>query len=331
MFGNPQPTRGTANILVEGLIAGIVSILTFVIVGALVATLALAWRGLKALYHSIRGNGENTDIIDSPPAAAMQADPMQSAMPVHRQVEAAQPMEVIEPAELKRIDLKGAFVSVRFYSATGNAKAKLTVSTKVLQKRLGCMVQLQERKTASLVEATALYREEAQALLDGAAPPPKVVAAATSPEAVAEQPVIANMEMAEFATEPFPYDQSYPDSGFYPEPMQEMVAETVAEAPVKPFKKKRTPRLKVAYRGVFLEAGSVQRNKGKRSFNHFRVLLHDDKLGADIPLWGVDLERAIEEAGVSPGDRIEAGIVGDTEVLIHGSAKEKVIWSVTKI
>jgi len=343
MFGNPQATRGTANILIEGLIGGVIAIMTFLVLGLLVGTVSLVWKGLKFGYVAIRGSGSNANANTNSSMAtslstSVVAPPSPPPnMPVQALLASAQRVEVIEAGELKRIDLKGAFVSVRYYSATNTAKAKLTVSSRSLQKRLGPTVQLQEQPAASLVEASEKYREEAQALLDGAAPKPKVVTKVGNikPVAADEQTVVGEAVPTSFVSEPYPFDIPFPDSypyaDSYPEPPSESFDEPVQEAKEPRIKRKRPPRSKVTYRGVFVEAGTAERSKGNRTFSQFRVLLHDDTLHAEIPLWGTDLERAVAEAGVLPGDRIEAGIVGDTQVLIRGESMPKVIWTVSKI
>lgn len=287
-----------------------------VTIGLAIGLAMLAWKAIvwvaKLLFRITRPEvSTNTDVAT---VSVMSPVVIQEGQAPNIHPVFANDLNII-PAELRRVDLKNGFVSIRYYAQEGRAKAKLTISSKSLQKRCGYVtVYLEDRLVSSINQAESEYRLEAEEELGEFPPiakakPQPVVKVEAEPEAVIEiQPELPVAKAAESTT-------------------VKPRVERKAKAPQK---------REVSYRGTLLEAGMAEKTssksgEGEKKFPWYRVLIHDDKLGGENALWGNDLERAIKESGAQPGEQIELGVVGDTEVMHRGKPKTKTIWAVSKI
>lgn len=309
MVRQNQPPGSTAGAITSVIIGAIAFVIGLMFVGTYLGLKKLLgrayrfWRNRREPQNAVAvGDGNAATSVGDNPVTALQNPASPTLL--------ADEKDGVRPAELKRVDLKGAYLSIRFYENGGVAKAKLTIVAKAVQKRIGSpTLQLDDRQVTSMAQAVMEFKAEAEERMsdDGSkarrAPIP-VVNDGTKDVVEKTPPTVP-------APVPVSQDQ-----------------EPKIEAPPR---KKLTSRKQISYRGVLIDSGLAPRNQGDRSFNQFRVLLHDDKLGGELPLWGADLERVLQETGVKPGDRIEASIVGDTEVLIKGNPRSKTIWAISKM
>ena len=217
-------------------------------------------------------------------------------------------VEEVVAATLRRVELKGGYVSCRFYQNTGVVVAKLQVTSRALQKRLGKTVRLEDRSFISVPEALSEIKADAERMLadkpigstEVGTPVPvaKPIAKETEPEVIeqvpAVRPKVAKVEM------PKPSASNH-------------------------------ERGEVSYQGTILSFGIEERKKGTEKFDQFCVRLHDEDLQAENPLWGVDLERVIQETGAKVGDRVKLSLVGETQVLVKDKKRPKKLWALTKI
>ncbi len=94
----------------------------------------------------------------------------------------------------------------------------------------------------------------------------------------------------------------------------------------------RAARQRMAsYQGVLLSACVQTRRTANSQYDAFCLTFDDEALGAEHQLWGVDLERAIEESGAHAGDRVRVELVGETPTIVKGKSVTKKIWQVTKL
>lgn len=311
MVRQNQPPGSTAGAISSLIIGTVVFTIVLVIVGF--------FSGLKKLFVAVfrqweKGKLEKIAIGDGSAATTVAANPVANLQNPASMTLLADEKDVVRAADLKRVDLKGAYLSIRYYETRGLAKAKLTISSRVIQKRVGSpVVQLEDLQVESMAKAAMEFRTRAEVLMagDGSKAELRSVVPITVPDAVAEAPIV------EAPTPPVSY------------PVAQDQEQTTAAPP--PPRKKAVSRKQISYRGVLIDAGLAPRTQGDRSFNQYRVLLHDDNLCGELPLWGTDLERVLLESGVKPGDRIEASIVGETEVMIKGKPKPKTIWAISKV
>jgi len=304
-----QPPGSTAGAITSLIIGAAAFVVGLVLIGAVMA--------LKKLFVGcyrrwvVSGKLEKVAVGDGNAAASVAVTPVAILQnPSHLPL-LAEENDVVRPAELKRVDLKGAFLSIRYYEAERLAKAKLTISSKVVQKRVGSpVVQLEDRQVTSMAQAAEEFRISAEMRLAGnGSNAEKIPIPDPVPDAVAVVPVV------EPITAPVPRS----------------VAQDQEKKPAMPARKRAPSSKRLSYRGVLIDSGVARRTQGNNSYNQYRVLLHDDNLGGEMPLWGTDLERVVNESGVKPGDQIEVAIVGETEVMIRGEPKPKTIWAISKV
>ena len=137
----------------------------------------------------------------------------------------------------------------------------------------------------------------------------------------------AAMGMGQESSDPFQH--------FAPD-TQQASEEPVESPPVAPHKSRRPEQTQISYKGTLAAFGMENRKlddpkKGERTVRHFCVRIFDETLRAEHPLWGNDLKRVIEESGAKVGDRVEVGLIGESEILIKGKPTKKKIWSLVKL
>lgn len=91
------------------------------------------------------------------------------------------------------------------------------------------------------------------------------------------------------------------------------------------------PKKEVSYRGMLAKCGVERREDVSLPYDCYCIHLADQLLGVVNKLWGTDLQRAVQQAGVEPGDTIEVSVVGETPVFSGGKAKTKKVWSIVKL
>lgn len=101
--------------------------------------------------------------------------------------------------------------------------------------------------------------------------------------------------------------------------------------------RERKPRQKRAkattsYTGEVIRYG-METHEGKTGqYESFTLHLFDTEAAAPHEMHGADLQRAIKEAGVVPGDQVKVEILGSTPVALGaGKTGNKTLWSVSKI
>lgn len=87
----------------------------------------------------------------------------------------------------------------------------------------------------------------------------------------------------------------------------------------------------VAYIGTLLSCGVETRTGVRVPYECYCVTIHDENLKSENQLWGTDLERAVQESSVMPGDRIKVAMIGETPVAVAGQSKRKKVWQIEKL
>jgi hypothetical protein len=93
----------------------------------------------------------------------------------------------------------------------------------------------------------------------------------------------------------------------------------------------RPPKKEVSYRGVLAKCGIERREDVSSPYDCYCIHLADQLLGVVNKLWGTDLQRAVQQSGVEPGDAIEVSVVGETPVFSGGKTRTKKVWSIVKL
>ncbi len=109
-----------------------------------------------------------------------------------------------------------------------------------------------------------------------------------------------------------------------------------AKAVTTPPRERKSTRTKAkaatSYTGEIIRFGMETREGKEGKYDTFALHLFDDQAGAPHELCGTDLQRAIKEAGVQPGDTVKVESLGRTQVpLGNGRTGFKNLWSVSKV
>lgn len=106
-------------------------------------------------------------------------------------------------------------------------------------------------------------------------------------------------------------------------------------APATPAKaaKRKGAAAKTTHVGEALRFGMEEKDGKDGPYRTFCLYIFDRDAGAEHEVGrGVDLERAIKEAGVNPGDMVKVASLGRTAVTLgNGTAGYKNLWSVEKV
>lgn len=87
-----------------------------------------------------------------------------------------------------------------------------------------------------------------------------------------------------------------------------------------------------SYTGEILRLGMEEKDGREGPYQTYTLHIFDQQAGAPHQLCGTDLERAVKEAGVAPGDRVTVESLGRTQVTLgNGKAGHKNLWSVSKV
>lgn len=90
-------------------------------------------------------------------------------------------------------------------------------------------------------------------------------------------------------------------------------------------------KAKASYVGEVIRFGMEEKNGREGPYQTFCLNLLDTEAGAPHQLSGVDLERAIKDAGVTPGDKVVVENLGRTSITLgDGSTGYKNLWNVRK-
>lgn len=90
-------------------------------------------------------------------------------------------------------------------------------------------------------------------------------------------------------------------------------------------------KARASYSGEVIRYGLEEKDGRKGPYMTFCLHILDSEAGAPHQLSGVDLERAIKEAGVAPGDQVVVESLGRASITLDdGSAGYKNLWNVRK-
>ena len=112
------------------------------------------------------------------------------------------------------------------------------------------------------------------------------------------------------------------------------VASTVKAGMPERERKPRQKRAKAtaSYTGEVIRYGMETHDGKTGQYESFTLHLFDTEAAAPHEMHGADLQRAIKEAGVVPGDQVKVEILGSTPVALGaGKTGNKTLWSVSKI
>lgn len=100
--------------------------------------------------------------------------------------------------------------------------------------------------------------------------------------------------------------------------------------PVVKIDKRKAASAKTTHTGEVIRYGMEEKEGRDGPYRTFSLYIFDQDAGAEHEVGrGVDLERAIKEAGVIPGDTVKVESLGQTEVnLANGTTGKKNLWSV---
>ncbi len=245
-------------------------------------------------------------------------------------------------SQIGRVELPQGYVVFRYLASRGVVKGKLTVTETARSiKRKKPVVVLLEASCSSLSEATRAMKSKGEEALSELLAQKKGNAKkqlSDTPAAVRAQerdetpgdleiPMYLQSEDAEMQTG---RELDHDPFGHF------AVAPPEAETPKHRIAAPKPASAQVSYKGVLLSFGKENRildnpKGGERNVQHYCVRIFDEHLQAEQPLWGNDLRRAIQESAVKLGDRIELGLVGETEVPVKGKPVRKKVWSLTKL
>lgn len=326
MNKRPQPYRTPGEWLVFSMFLAIGFLLGSVM-RLVITVVTFPVHTFKAWKDGSQASDVEPAVTATPAAAA--SEPVSAALP-----EIDWDSVEIEPAEIKRIDLKKGYVTCWFYREQGMAKGKLTVTTKSLQKVLGKVVPLPQLDCRTINDAVAAMQSRAEGILATGAAEAAPAAKRLVKDRSRSEPVVETCQAS--GDDVAPPLEAYAMT----EPItSEKEPYEPYEAPVEaPAKKVPTPRVKVppkqvqmSYRGLVLGFGFEDRKFGERVSKHYGVRLFDDDLQAENPIWGNDLQRVIEESGVKVGDRVRIDYIGETTVPVRGKPKKKKLWALNKV
>ncbi|MFB0936397.1 MAG: hypothetical protein QMB52_11555 [Propionivibrio sp.] len=245
-------------------------------------------------------------------------------------------------SEISRVELPRGYVVFRYLASQGIVKGKLTVTeTARSGKRKKPITVLVEGSCSSLSEATRTMKAKGEEALISLAAQKKGKTKNQRPGTTAavraegmegtpgdlEIPMYLRSEDAEMQT----------GRELNPDPFEHFATSPPeAEVPKRRLTAPKPASTEVSYKGVLLAFGKENRKlddpvKGERNVQHFCVRIFDEQLQAEQPLWGNDLRRVLEESDAKVGDRVELGLVGETEVLVKGRPTKKKVWSLTKL
>ncbi|WP_341744822.1 hypothetical protein [Azonexus hydrophilus] len=296
--------------------------IVFVIVGAL----AYAWFGMLRLGSLAFGKTTPQAIpaedVTAGAVARQTAEAEEDLAPLDDSP------QYIAARDIARISTKVGILTVRYYAQFELAHGRLKPKTKALQKLHGENIHLDDRKAASIKQAVDLFVQEVEAKFGCGETKSRSRTKSSLNEG-------ADAGMPDFLDIPVDAYANDPPAGYADEPPPPFEEETVSVAPAPDpvVTRKRTKGKKpaVSYRGEILSVGKVPREFNGKTKLNYRVLLHDDALGAENAIWGADLQRAIEEGGFKRGQRVEIACLGETPVMVKGELKNKKLWSIELI
>lgn len=313
-----------------------------------VAGKVLAWPVRKTVERYRSQQVEATAMTDGIPAETpVAADVGSSPKVTQAQLPAVdwESPEIV-PMLIRRIELQKGYVICRFWEQSGMVKGKLTVTSRTLQKALGKIVIMRDGKCDSIAQAVDSMRRQAEAVLASAPKMRQPESGAFQarvqdevPQEIGQVPDMtslpANQEGDVLEVPPYISGDGHGPGDLEPDPFEQFSVPESASKPVCT-RKPGVEATKVSYRGTLISYGREPRKlddpaEGERVIKHFCVRIFDRELQAEQQLWGNDLQRVVTEAGVSIGDEINIGVVGETPVFIKGKPKKKKVWALTKI
>lgn len=325
------------NSIVEWIIVGAMAIFTVVIYASVTGAFGLIGKvvkkmvgavGSKPLAQPADGDDKVLSALAEPSGEA--SDGQVPVVTVSSIWDAEEP----EASEIRRIELgrKGAVV-FRFYARKGEVSGKLSVTQRSLKKALGETVQISTMPCTSLAQATELMTSRATAILQSAT-------AVTSKQSKPSTSVREQDGPPDYLDVPpwAAFDDSPPhfaqDGDMREPPLSGCPADSPPAAPKPAPKRTGGPvAVKVKYRGRIISFGKeARRMDDETTKQHYCVRLFDDDLKAEVAHWGNDLRRAVSEAGVGIGDRVEMGVVGNVPVNIgNNGTSRKILWAMAKL
>ena len=198
---------------------------------------------------------------------------------------------------IRTVDVASGKVRMVFYPHLGVVKRTLIIKSKAAEKRLGCkrmvLADLAVSSTKGLEAAVEQTKIDVRKITAVAKPDSANLHRPAKAASIKDQPVSETVQQPKAAAEGNPQD---PVSGKEEPP---------------PKKIDRAPEYKeVAYRGELLFHGFDWRGEDEKRYKSYCLDIHDENVGSKHRVWGADLERAVKDAGVAIGDRIEVAQTG---------------------
>lgn len=321
--------------LVEWLIFGLIALVTAVLC-ILFDVLAT---GVKKLFAAVRGKPVEKVMDDDQVLSALSAATSEASDPKvpstgNQAGQLIWDAEEPEAAEIRRIELNSkAAVVFRFYPNKGEVSGKLSVTSRTLQKALGKDLRINAMPCTSLVEASQLMTAKANAILQSVSPSAVKQKKVASPvEPMEGPPDYLDVPMSAYLDDMAAHADKE-DRMLEPPPMGESTP-PASTAPATVPKRSRGPvKVQVKYRGRIVSFGKENRQMDDNTVKkHYCVRIIDDDLKSEVAHWGNDLQRAVSEAGVAIGDRVEMGVVGNVPIALAGGATgRKTMWAMEKL
>lgn len=344
---NSLPRFNLVEWLTYALFAGIAFVITLL---AVCSGNAIAWasrRTVMLVRNNLATKTKATEATAVTPAANASPKISSAKAPVVDWDE-----KEIEAAEIRRLEFEKGYVVFRFNKESGVVKGKLTVTKKALHRTLGKTVLINLDRCASVTEAMNIVHGKAEVLLasvsarktDRTKSVKTLVASGSSVvdvSSASEMPTMLDIPFADMPLEVPPYlddleSASMPPGGIeqFEEPAQPVVPKKASAVDRKKSASSRDGN--PTYRGTYIASGLEERSladpkKGNRTIKHFCVRIYDEDLDSEQLHWGNDLERAVAEANIQAGDRIELGVQGMTTVMVKNKPERKKVWALRKL
>ena len=304
-MNNTRPgTQGIAGIdWLFAIVGGMLGLL----IGGFVALILMSYKGIASfIQYGIKGKDVNQE-VETLASPSREKDVSGSKSRPQEEKDLDKVFSLNQEKQYsnafsRRIPLKGAYATIWFYPHQKIARRSITLTSQVLKKRFGRRLNLPEMAVEipkGITELVNQTTQEAEAMIEinkvRVIKPPK--------ERAASPPVITA-----------------------PVTVPKVIESTKPSEPS--LKAPRPRRKQVTYQGSLIKYGQETRGEGPESYRCFCLHIYDEELGSTHQVWGTDLERAIKEAGVGSGDRIEVAQVG---TIPTASGSNKKVFAIQKL
>ena len=204
---------------------------------------------------------------------------------------------------VQTINVRGASIRMWFYPNQGIVKRTVRMTSKATEQRIGA-------KRLQLADLEVAFPKGVAAAVDQTKAEVSEILKVTPEEgrktskAVPKPP--PTVERGPVILPPTPPLEPEPES------VQTFSEPESSSPPSK--SEERAPRVKEAvFRGELLSYGYSQCGEGEEKYRVYCLDLHEESVGSKHQVRGMDLERAIKDAKVKIGDRIEVAQVGSVK------------------